>query len=213
MSNDLRDRFNEYINENFAPEDDVLKSVQSETVRQGMPQISISPYEGRMMQILIAMTGAKKIIEVGTLAGYSGIWIGRALPEDGQLITIEKSSKHADIARSHFEKAGLSHKVTVYQGDGLQILKKIQAQAPFDMVFIDADKPSYDYYLEWAVENLRLGGTVMAHNAFFGGGIFDPQTTDDHAMMQFNQTLAKHPKLESTIIGVGDGLAVGVKVR
>lgn len=212
MSNDLRQQFNDYVNDLFVDEDEVLQFVRRETVKHNMPQINLAPYEGQMMQVLVAMSGAKKVVEIGTLAGYSGIWIARGLPKDGKLITIEKSSKHADVARSHFEKAGLSDKITVYQGDGIQILTKIQSGSPYDMVFIDADKANYLNYLEWAVENLRIGGTVMAHNAFWGGNIFNPQTDDDHGLVKFNQTLADHPRLHSTIIEVGDGLAVGVKI-
>lgn len=213
MSDDLRQQFNDYVNDLFVDEDDVLQFVRSETVKHNMPQINLDPYEGQMMQVLVAMSGAKKVVEIGTLAGYSGIWIARGLPDDGKLITIEKSSKHADVARSHFEKAGLSDKIMVYQGDGIQILTKIQSGAPYDMVFIDADKANYMNYLEWAVENLRVGGTVMAHNAFWGGNIFNPQTADDHGLVKFNQTLADHPRLRSTIIEVGDGLAVGIKIK
>lgn len=212
MTNDLRKQFNSYVTDLFVEEDDVLQYVREATANHGLPQINLDPYEGRMMQVLIAMAGAKKVVEIGTLAGYSGIWIARALPDDGKLITVEKSSKHADIARSHFEKAGLQDKVTLYQGDGRQILNKIQSDAPYDMVFIDADKANYLHYLEWAVENLRPGGTVMAHNAFWGGNIFNPQSEDDHGLVRFNQTLADHPQLRSTIIEVGDGLAVGVKI-
>ena len=211
MSDTLRKRFNDYVNDLFVEEDDILKFVRDETQRLGLPLINLDPFEGQMMKVLVAMTGAKKIVEVGTLAGYSGIWIARGLPADGKLITIEKSGKHADISRTHFEKAGLSDQVTVYQGAGMDILNKIASDAPFDMLFIDADKSNYGNYLNWAAEHLRIGGTVMAHNAFWGGNIFDPKTEDDHGLVAFNQALANHPQLMSTIIEVGDGLAVGVK--
>lgn len=213
MSDDLRQQFNDYVNANFVEEDDVLQYVRNETVNQGLPPINLDPYEGQMLQVLVAMSGAKKIVEIGTLAGYSGIWIARGLPSDGKLITIEKSSVHAELASQHFEKAGLSNKVTLHQGEGLQILQKIQSDALYDMVFIDADKANYLGYLEWAVKNLRVGGTVMAHNAFWGGKIFNPESEDDHGLVRFNETLANHPQLRSTIIEVGDGLAVGVKIH
>lgn len=212
MSDDLRQKFNEYVTDLFVEEDEVLKDVREETARQGLPLINLDPFEGQMMKVLIAMSGAKKVVEIGTLAGYSGIWIARALPEDGKLITIEKSEKHAKLAMAHFEKAGLSEKVVVYQGAGLDILQKISAGAPYDMMFIDADKSNYGNYLNWAVQHLRIGGTVMAHNAFWGGNIFTPRTDDDHGLIAFNQALADHPQLTSTIIEVGDGLAVGVKI-
>jgi caffeoyl-CoA O-methyltransferase len=212
MNDDLRSQLHAYVSERFVREDEVLKSVCQETAQQGLPLINIDPYEGRMLQLFVMMSGAKKVIEIGTLAGYSGIWIARGLPSDGKLITIDKSSKHADLARSHFEQAGLTDKVTVYQGNALQILRKISSDAPYDIVFIDADKPNYSNYLEWAVDNLRTGGTIMAHNAFWGGRILSPDTPDAHAVVEFNEKLATHPRLESTIVEVGDGLAIGVKI-
>lgn len=211
MDKSLQEQLHHYVTDTFVNEDEVLSFVREETPRQGLPQINLEPYEGQMMQVLVAMSGAKHVVEIGTLAGYSAIWIARGLPADGKLITIEKSSKHADIARSHIEKANLTDKVTVHQGDGLQILNKISSSAPFDMVFVDADKPNYENYLAWAVEHLRVGGTIMAHNALWSGQILNPKTADDHGMVKFNQTMANHPQLTSTIIEVGDGLAVGVK--
>jgi len=213
MNDDLRAQLHDYVSDNFVQEDDLLQTVRDETARHGLPLINLDPYEGRMLQVLVAMSGAKTVIEIGTLAGYSGIWIARGLPVDGKLITIEKSSKHAHLARSHFEQAGLSDKVTVYQGNALQILHKIASDAPYDMVFIDADKPNYSNYLEWVVDNLRIGGTVMAHNAFWAGRILAPNNGNDQGMIAFNDLLANHPQLQSTILEVGDGLAIGVKVR
>ncbi len=212
MTDNLRSQLHEYVDKNFVHEDDDLKSVRHATVQHGLPRINIDPYEGRLLQLLVMMSGAKNVIEIGTLAGYSGIWIARGLPADGKLITIDKSSKHADLARSHFKQSGLSDKVTVYQGNALQILRKIASDAPYDMVFIDADKPNYSNYLDWAVDHLRIGGTIMAHNAFWDGRILSPDSPDAHSVVVFNERLANHPQLESTIIEVGDGLAVGVKV-
>jgi len=213
MSDGLRSQLHQYVSDHFVQEDDLLQSVREVTARSGLPLINLDSYEGRMLQVLVAMSGAKNVIEIGTLAGYSGIWIARGLPVDGKLITIDKSSKHADLARQHFDKAGLSDKVTVYQGNALQILQKIASDAPYDMVFIDADKPNYPNYLEWAVDHLRIGGTVMAHNAFWGGRILAPNNAEDHGMIAFNESLANHPQLQSTILEVGDGLAIGVKIR
>jgi len=212
MNDDYRSHLYQYVNDNFVHEDDALQFVRDAMAQHNLPLINIDPYEGRMLQLLVMMSGAKKVVEIGTLAGYSGIWIVRGLPADGKLITIDKSSKHVNLARSHFEQAGLSDKVTVYQGNALQILRKIEPHAPYDMLFIDADKPNYSNYLDWAVANLRIGGTVMAHNAFWGGRILSPENADDHAVIAFNQALAKHPQLESTILEVGDGLAIGVKL-
>ena len=115
------------------------------------------------------------------------------------------------MARSHFENAGLADKVTVMQGAGVQVLPKLTKDAPFDLMFIDADKGNYHNYLAWAADNLKVGGAVVADNAFWGGNIFDPKSEDDHAMVAFNRALADHAGFDSTIIEVGDGIAVGVK--
>lgn len=212
MSDDLAQRLNQYVCDIFAREDDILRFVRQETARLGLPLINLEPNEARLLQLIVRLCGAQRVIEIGALAGYSGIWIARALPPNGSLTTIEKSGIHAQLARSHFKRAGLEEKVTVLQGEGLQVLPKLAAEAPYDLMFIDADKVSYPRYLEWAAENLRIGGALVADNAFWGGKIFDPTTEDDRGMVAFNQALAAHPQFESTIIEVGDGLALGIKV-
>ena len=211
MSQNEAERRNAYVKERFAREDDTLRYVRQQTAAHGMPQISLEPNEAKLLQLLVRLSGARRVIEVGALAGYSGICIARALPADGQLITIEVSSLHAEVARAHFEHAGLAEKVTVRQGAGVDVLPTLAAGAPYDLMFIDADKGNYHNYLEWAARNLRLGGAVVADNAFWGGAIFNPQTEDDHAMVAFNARLAEHPRFDSTIIEVGDGIAIGVK--
>ena len=211
MSQPLAQRLNHYVSELFADEDDVLQFVRRETEAKGLPLINLEPNEARLLQLIVRLCGAERVVEVGTLAGYSGIWIARALPDDGRLITIEVSSVHAEVARAHFERAGLADKVTVMQGAGVQVLPKLAPDGPFDLIFIDADKGNYHNYLAWAADNLRVGGVVVADNAFWGGNIFDPKTEDDRAMVAFNRVLAEHPQFDSTIIEVGDGLALGVK--
>jgi caffeoyl-CoA O-methyltransferase len=212
MSDTLRERFDHYIGELFSPgEDDILKQIQASTEANDMPSISVQPFEGYLLGWLVRLVGAKTIVEVGTLAGYSGTWMARSLSADGKLYTVEKSSKHAKVAQANFEKAGLHDRVEVLQGDALAILGKVAAQGPFDMIFIDANKDQYPDYLAWAVENLRIGGIVTAHNAFRNGEIFDPQTDNDKGMARYNQALADDPRMDSVIIPMGDGLAVGVK--
>jgi len=192
-------------------EDEALRSIQGEAERAGLPNISIEPFEGRLLQFLVMSVGAKKAVEIGTLAGYSGVWIARALPADGKLYTLEKSSKHADVARQTFARAGIASKVELLQGDAHDLLAKLSARAPFDFVFIDADKGSYSKYLAWAVDNLRSGGMVAAHNAFRGGRIVAPEDDDDRLIDSFNRALAADKRLESTILAIGDGMAVGIK--
>lgn len=211
MDEQTRNALDQYVTNLFAAEDEVFRWIQAEADRHELPRISLKPHEGRLLQVLALAVGAKKAVEIGTLAGYSGTWLARALPADGKLYTLEKSSKHAQVARASFVRAGVADKVEVLEGDALHSLKKISAHSPFDLVFIDADKAGYPHYLAWAVENLRPGGIVAAHNAFRGGSIVNPQTEDDHGMDSFNRALAQHEHLESTIIAIGDGMAVGIK--
>lgn len=211
MATNLHEQFNQYITGFFAEEDAVLKHIQAEAQRHELPRISIQAHEGRLLQFLAQMIGAKRILEIGTLAGYSAVWLARALPDDGKLITLEVSSKHAAIARAHFDYAGLSHKVDVRQGQAMDLLRKLEHEAPFDMVFIDADKVSYGEYLNWAANHIRIGGLISAHNAFRNGQIFDPQSLDDKAMVEFNRQLAKDERLNSFILAIGDGLAVALR--
>lgn len=203
---------NQYVTDLFASEDDVLRWIQAETRRNEMPQISLSPQEGRLLQFLLQSVGAHKAVEIGTLAGYSGTWLARGLPEDGVLYTMEYSPKHAEVARASFERAGVSSKVHLFQGAALETLKQIEGKGPFDFIFIDADKPTYPQYLEWAVDHLRPGGMVTAHNAFGGGRVAEPDGEYAREMRTFNQMLADDPRLSSTILSVGDGMAAGIKV-
>jgi caffeoyl-CoA O-methyltransferase len=210
--NDLtRAKLDDYVSELYVNEDEVLKGIQAEAERQQMPAISVRPFEGRLLQFLVYSTNAKKVIEIGALAGYSGTWIARALPADGKLYTLEKSSKHAAVARSSFERAGVSSKVELLEGDAQDSLKKLASKGTFDLIFVDADKPGYPAYLAWSVENLRPGGMVAAHNAFRSGNVLKPESDDDRAMGAFNRALAAEPRLESFILAIGDGMAVGVK--
>jgi caffeoyl-CoA O-methyltransferase len=163
------------------------------------------------LQILMRAIGAQKVVEVGALAGYSGVWLARALPPGGKLTTLEKSSKHAQVARASFERAGVVDRVELIEGSALESLKKLTAQGPFDFMFIDADKANYINYLSWGVNNIRPGGMITAHNAYRGGKVLAPESDDDRGMAAFNEALAHDTRLESTIIGVGDGMAVALR--
>ena len=211
MAKTIENPIDHYVSNLFAQEDETLQWIQAEADRQELPPISILPDEGRLLQFLMKSVGARKVIEIGALAGYSGVWIARALPHDGKLYSLEHSSKHAQVVRASFQRAGLSQQAEVIEGNAMQSLAKLSKEAPFDFVFIDADKTSYLEYLKWTVDNLRSGGMVAAHNALRGGKVANPQSDDDHAMAKFNQALADEPRLESTIISMGDGMAVGIK--
>lgn len=211
MDESTREAIDHYISQLFAPEDAALAHIQAEANRNNMPDISIQAFEGRLLQFLAQTVNARKIVEIGTLAGYSGAWLARALPSDGKLITLDVSEKHANVARANFANAGLSEKIEVRQGDARDLLRKLANEAPFDMVFIDADKDNYPFYLEWAIENVRQGGLIAAHNALRHGKIIAPDNDLDRAMVEFNKRIAEDTRLSSFILAVGDGMAVSLK--
>lgn len=211
MNTETRTRLDAYVTELFAQEDDALRWIQAEADRRGLPTISLDPLEARLLQFLVTLSGAQKIVEIGTLAGYSAVWMARALPPGGRLYTLEKSAAHAQVARAGFERAGVADRIELLEGDARRSLQQLSGLAPFDLVFIDADKPGYPEYLDWSVNHLRPGGLLTAHNAFYHGGVLSPASDGERAMRDFNQALAQHPQLDSLILAVGDGLAVGIR--
>jgi caffeoyl-CoA O-methyltransferase len=206
------DDLSSYITKTFAGEDQALRLIRRGITESGLPQISIKPEEGRFLQFLATANGAKLALEIGTLGGYSGTWITRGLAENGRLITLEVNPHHAAVAREHFKIAGVADRVEVRQGNALDLLPDLGSAGPFDFIFIDAEKESYPKYLDWAMENLRPGGIIVAHNAFLHRDILKEgdKTERINAMQQFNHRLASDQRMLSTIFPAGDGLAIGV---
>jgi len=200
---------NLYISSLFVREDEVLQQISHNAAH--LPNISVQPYEGHLLSMLVRLNGAKRIVEIGTLAGYSGVWMARALPADGHLWTLDKNPDHIAVASKSFLQAGLQDRVTILEGDARENLKSLSSQGPFDLIFIDADKPSYPFYLNWAAENLRFGGLMLAHNALRDGAVLQPHDENSRAMADFNQQLANDARFESFVFTIGDGMAVGVK--
>lgn len=205
---DLREQYEAYISDLFAYEDDALKAIEESANANGLPSISVNPIDGYLLHWLAKLIEARRIVEIGTLAGYSGTWLARALPPNGKLYTLEVSEKHAKVAQANFERAGVADRVEIIQGQAAQVFKKVEHYAPFDMVFIDADKGSYGLYLEWAAVHLRPGGIVAAHNTYRDGRVMNPVADDDKVIDTFNRTLASDPRLEGIILPLGDGMAV-----
>jgi len=208
------DSIAQYITGLFAAHDSVLQQIYEAIPQRELPAIAIKPEEGRFLQFLVSACGARTIVEIGTLGGYSGLWLARGLPPDGKLITIEKEPKHAEVAREHFALAGLADRADLRLGDAHDILPRLSAEGPFDFCFIDADKLSNGAYLDWALANLRRGGVVAAHNAFRGGEILNQgnHAPEVEYMRGINQRFATEPRLLSTIFPAGDGMLVGVVV-
>lgn len=200
----------------FAPEDDALRSALQAARDNDMPAIQISPLQGKLLQVLATACGAKKLLEIGALAGYSGIWLARALPPNGRLISLEVSEKHAAVARASLARAGLADRAEVRVGPGEQLLPALASEAPFDLVFIDADKPGYPTYLDWALKLTRPGSVIVADNCIRGGApLRDPG--DDSAMRaiaEYDQRVASDPRLVSVALPLDDdgtdGFAISV---
>jgi len=201
-----------YVRNSFAAEDEVLIQIREQIPARGLPAITIRPEEGRFLQVLAAASGALRALEIGTLGGYSTVWIARGLPEEGRLITLELNPSHGAVAREHFALAGLEDKIDLRVGNAHALLPGLSAEGPFDFIFIDAEKTGYPAYLDWSLENLSRGGVVTAHNVFRHGAILDPEISDAAtvAMREFNQRLNSDPRLISTIFPAGDGIGVGV---
>ena len=204
------DSLSRYISEAFAVEDDALRQVREMIPKKGLPEIMVRPEEGRFLQWLARAAGARRAVEIGTLGGYSGIWIARGLVGDGKLLTIEMSARHAEVAREHFQLAGVSARVEIQVGDAHQLLPKMPG--PFDFVFVDAEKSGYPAYLEWAAKSLRPGGVLAAHNVFRHGAIVDGIDENTVAMRAFLRALADDSRWLATVYPGGDGMAVAVRV-
>ena len=190
--------FVDYIETLFAPEDDVLRAARAEMERQDVPLINVSTSEGKFVHLLARLSGAKRILEIGTLGGYSTIWLARALPTDGTLISLEINPQRAEVARHNLDMAALSSHVEVRVGPAADALAQMAAanEAPFDLVFIDADKESYPEYLELSLPLLREGGVILADNAL-SHATLDPNAQD--GIDGFNARAAAHPDLDATI--------------
>ena len=203
-----------YIQSLFAPQDEALEAAVRESKRAGLPEINVSPNEGKLLQLLAEITGVRRILEIGTLGGFSAIHFGRALPEDGTLISLEIDEHHAEVARQNVERAGLAEKVEIRVGDARELLAELaeRNEGPFDLIFIDADKEGYPEYLDWALRLARPGSLILGDNTIWGGTIIDPQDDSTRAIHEFNDRLARDPRLSAIVLPLlrerVDGLAI-----
>jgi predicted O-methyltransferase YrrM len=186
------------------PSDPALEATLLASRAAGLPDIQVSPLQGRWLHLLARALRARRILEIGTLGGYSTIWLGQALPPDGQLITVELDPKHAAIARANLARAGLEHRVEVRLGPALEVLPGLlqKGEGPFDLVFIDADKPSYAEYLEWAVRLSRRGTIILADNVVRRGDIVEAGSSDPavQGVRRMNERLARDSRLSASAL-------------
>lgn len=202
-----------YLREHFAVEDDVLIAIRKNIAARGFPQMTIKPEEGRFLEFIVAASGARLALEIGTLGGYSGTWIARGLTDDGRLITLEQDSERASVAEDNFRLAGFAERVEIRVGDAHRLLPELSTEGPFDFVFIDAEKEGYPAYLDWALENIQPGGIVAGHNAFGHGDVVNAADISERteALRGFNRRLAEDPRMVSMIFPAGDGTAFAVR--
>lgn len=219
MERDLFLAVDDYISRLFVREDNALIATRDSIREAGLADMSISPIQGSFLQLLGRLINAKNILEIGTFAGYSTIWLARGLYGAGRLITLEFDPAHAAIAKTNFQRAGLTDMIDLRVGKGLELLPQLEKEnaGPFDMIFIDADKPPYLEYFQWALRLSRSGTLLVFDNVIREGKVLDDHTTDEKVagVQRLNNVLGRDPRVCSTIlttVGVKDydGMAIAV---
>lgn len=217
--NTLFEQVDRYISNLLAPEDKALTETIALLRAEGIPDMSISPNQGKLLQVLAVACNARRILELGTLAAYSTVWLARAIPADGRVVTIEFDEHHAAVARKNIQHAGLSDRITLLTGKALDILAGMTeaGEAPFDMIFIDADKPPYTEYFQYALQLSRPGTIIVCDNVIRNGLVLDANSTDEkvQGVQRLNTFLSTCKEVTATIlqtVGIKeyDGMVVAV---
>ncbi|ATP93007.1 O-methyltransferase [Bacillus altitudinis] len=212
-------KVDEYIKDKLMAKDDVLEQTLIKNKQAGLPEIDVSPAQGKLLYLLAKTKGAKRILEIGTLGGYSTIWLARALEADGELMTLEAVSHHAETAQQNIDRAGLAERVTILQGKALDTLSQLKEQdaLPFDLIFIDADKPNNPQYLKWALHFSKKGTVIIADNVVRNGAVLHASDQDERVKgtREFFDLLKQESRIEATAIQtVGekgyDGFVYGI---
>ena len=219
MSQDQWSAVDRYLTDALVRPDAALDAALRDSTAAGLPEIAVAPNQGKLLHLLARLMGAKKILEIGTLGGYSTIWLARALPQGGKLTTLEVDPKHAEVARKNLVRAGVSELVDLRLGPALETLPKLAPEAPFDLFFIDADKPSNADYFRWAVKLARRGSLIVIDNVVREGKITEAASTDAGVIgvRRLNEAIAAEPRVSATAFQtVGskgyDGLCVALVI-
>ena len=221
MSKDQWTAVDRYITDLLVPPDPALDAALQTSSAAGLPAINVAPNQGKFLMLLAQIRGARNILEIGTLGAYSTIWLARALPADGRLVTLEADPTHAEVARANIARAGLAKVVDLRLGPALETLPRLAAEGrgPFDLIFIDADKPGYPDYFRWALKLSRRGSVIIADNVVRDGAVIDAASDDPRVqgMRRFNEVLAAESRVSATEIQtVGskgyDGFAIAVVI-
>ena len=210
MTQEIWTATDEYINRFFVPSDAALDAALASSASAGLPNIQVSPAQGKMLHILARLVGARNILELGALGGYSGIWMARALPPGGKLLTLEASEKHAEVAKANYARTGLSDVIELRLGKALDLLPQVAAErrGPFDMIFLDANKSDMPEYFDWAVKLSRRGSVIVADNSISRGRVLDANSDDPDVQgcRRFHERVAADKRVSATEIQT-----VGVK--
>ncbi|MFF4099215.1 O-methyltransferase [Streptomyces sp. NPDC001903] len=192
----------DYFDGLLVEEDEALVAANADAGAAGLPAHQVAPNQGKLLHLLARIRGARTILEIGTLGGYSTIWLARALPAGGRLVTLEVDPRCADVAAANVARAGLADVVDIRRGRALDLLPGLTDLAPFDLVFIDADKPSNPDYLKWALELTRPGSVIIGDNVVRDGAVADPDSTDPRVqgVRRFTELIAEHPRLTATAL-------------
>jgi predicted O-methyltransferase YrrM len=193
-------RILDYLDENLQ-DDPVFDWIMRETVARGVPEIQITSEQGRFLRLMVMLTGARRVLEIGTLAGYSTVWMAQALPPEGKIITLEASEKHAALARDSFVQAGVADKVDVLVGPALDSLSGLTLDEPLDLTFIDADKPNNINYFRWAAAHSRPGALIMIDNVFLNGKVIEPNANEYmRSVDEFNKFIYSQHNYQTTVL-------------
>lgn len=208
MNQEIFSAVDEFVGETLLEEDEALRDAVEAAEAAGLPAIQVSPPQGKLLQLLVRLARAKRILEFGTLGGYSAILMARALPADGRLITLEAKPEYAEVARQSIERAGVGERVEVRVGPALEALPALESAGPFDLVFIDADKVNTPNYFQWALDHTRAGGLIIADNVVRDGSLGDAADPDEATVAQrrLHEQLRGNPRVSATTIQT-----VGVK--
>jgi predicted O-methyltransferase YrrM len=204
MTQEVWTAVDQYINSLLAPSDAVLDEALAASAARNLPSIQVSPAQGKMLEVLARLVNARNILEIGTLGGYSTIWMARALPPGGRLLTLEASDKHADVASANFVRADLQQVIELRRGKALDTLPQVAAEGrgPFDFIFIDANKSNMAEYFDWAMKLARRGSLILADNVIRQGGVIDAASDDPdiQGVRRFNERVAGDPRASATEI-------------